>query len=96
MLPTRVGVVEGTIRPRAVQEPSLPAPGPRPGHLGSPTSLPLCRRGQDKWLSHQPLRILRPGEVGSQARSQSQAQSPPACSQAPLPSPKLQVMAEQK
>lgn len=87
-------MVEGTMRPRTVQEAFLPVPSPMPGHLGPPTSLPPCRLSQDKWLSRQPLRMLRPREVGSQARSQRSAQSPPACSQAPLPNPRLPAMAE--
>lgn len=85
-------MVEGTMKPRTMQEPFLPAPSPMPGHLGTPTPLPLCRLSQDNWLCCQPLRMLRPREVGSQGRSQSRAQSSLAYSQAPLPNPKLQTM----
>lgn len=51
-------MVEGSTRA------SLPVSSPTPGHLSSPSSLPLWSRSQDKWLTRQTLRMLRPGEIG--------------------------------
>lgn len=62
LLPRRVGWL------RAAREPSLPASSPLPGHLSSPSSLPLWSLSQDKWLTCQTLRVLRPGELGGPAK----------------------------